>query len=80
MSRRRRHEVAVVIDRITVRKKSRARIAEAVEAALGMGRGVLHAAYPEDDRPEPKWRLRTHSQHLSCDGCGRSFDPLTPHN
>ena len=80
VDRRRRHEVEVVVDRITVQKKSRARIAEAIEAALGMGRGVMAAAWPDADRPEPRWRTRTFSQHLSCESCERSFEPLTPHN
>ncbi|MEO1495980.1 MAG: excinuclease ABC subunit UvrA [Planctomycetota bacterium] len=80
IDRRRRHDVAVVVDRITVQQKSRARIAEAVEAALGLGRGVMQAVTPQDDAPEHRWPVRTHSQHLSCEACGRSFDPLTPHN
>ena len=35
---------------------------------------------PSDDVPEPKWRTEIHSQHFACDRCGRSFEPLTPHN
>ena len=80
IDRRRRHEVAVVIDRITVQAKSRARIAEAVEAALGIGRGVMLVVQPDEEKPEDRWPVRVHSQHLSCDQCGRSFEPLTPHN
>ncbi|MGL4511838.1 MAG: excinuclease ABC subunit UvrA [Lacipirellulaceae bacterium] len=80
IDRRRKHEVAVVVDRITVRADARPRIAEAVEAALSLGRGVLQVLTPQDDQPEPRWPLRTHSQHLVCEGCGRSFEALTPHN
>ncbi|QDT70285.1 UvrABC system protein A [Planctomycetes bacterium MalM25] len=80
IDRRRRHDVAVVVDRISVQKKSRRRIAEAVEAALGLGRGVMLVVYPDPDKPESKWQVRVHSQHLTCESCGRSFETLTPHS
>jgi len=38
---RRRHRVEVVVDRTTVRDKSRGRIAESVEHALALGNGVM---------------------------------------
>ncbi|MEM1305034.1 MAG: excinuclease ABC subunit A, partial [Planctomycetota bacterium] len=80
VDRRKKHDVAVVVDRIAVRAKSRARIAEAVELALSVGKGVMGVVYPRDDQPEARWQTKTHSQHLACDGCGRSFDALGPHN
>jgi len=80
IDRRRQHKVEVVVDRIVVRPSARSRIAESVEAALSVGKGVLHVAEPRDDAPEPKWTVVRHSQQLACDRCGRSFEPLTPHN
>lgn len=80
IDRRRRHTVEVVVDRIAIRKKSRSRIADSVESALALGRGVIRVAYASDDVPETRWRTRTHSQHFACDRCGRSFEPLTPHS
>lgn len=80
IDRRARHDVSVVIDRITVQAKSRGRIAEAIEAALSYGHGVMQVLYPVDDQPETRWHVRSHSQHLACEACGRSFEPLTPHN
>jgi len=80
IDRRRRHIVEVVIDRITIRGKARSRIADSVESALALGRGVLRVAYADKDVPETRWRTKTHSQHFACDRCGRSFDPLTPHS
>ena len=45
------------------------------------GQGVLHVARVDDDVPEPKLAGRDrYSQHLACDSCGRSFEPLTPHH
>lgn len=77
---KRKHRVEVVIDRLVVRPALRTRLAEAVEQALAMGKGVMHLAYVESDRPEPQWRVERFSQHLSCGSCGRSFEPLNPHN
>ena len=80
IDRRRRHDVEVVIDRVTVRSDARSRIAGTVENALALGRGVLRVAHPRDDVPETRWQVETHSQHFVCDRCGRSFEPLSPHN
>ncbi|MCH5374511.1 MAG: excinuclease ABC subunit A, partial [Planctomycetes bacterium] len=44
-----------------------------------LGRGVISVAYVNPDLPEPRWQVRTHSQHLACERCGRSFKPMTPH-
>jgi excinuclease ABC subunit A len=77
---RRKHQVEVVVDRVIVRGNQRSRIADAVEAALDLGRGVLHVAFVEDSRPEPDWRVEKFSQHFVCDRCGRSFEPLNPHH
>jgi len=80
IDRRRKHLVEVVIDRVSVKAESRGRIAETVESALSLGKGVMHVAYPEDDVPEARWRTEIHSQHYACDKCGRSFERLTPHS
>ncbi len=80
IDRRRKHSVELVVDRIVVRKGATTRIADSVENTLAFGRGVLRVAYSDDEIPEPRWRVRTHSQHLVCEQCARSFEPLTPHN
>ena len=80
IDRRRKHRVEVVLDRIVVENRSRGRIADSIESALALGKGVLHVGYVADDVPEPRWRVSVHSQHLACGRCGRSFEPLTPHN
>lgn len=80
LTRRRKHEVEVVVDRITIRKEGRGRLAESIENALALGKGVARVAFVDDNTPEPKWQTKTHSQHLACESCGRSFTRLTPHN
>jgi excinuclease ABC subunit A len=80
IDRRRRHDVEIVIDRIVVKPDAKRRIADSIESALNLGKGVLHVAYADDDLPEPKWQTKIHSQHFACEKCGRSFEPLSPHH
>jgi excinuclease ABC subunit A len=77
---RRKHAVEVIVDRIIVRPGGRGRIADAIEAALDLGKGVLHVAHVDDAKDEPAWRVDRYSQHFACDNCGRSFEPLNPHH
>ena len=80
MDRRRKHRVEVVVDRVVVAAKSRSRIAGSVEAALDLGRGLIHVAHCNDNLPEEEWQVDRFSLHFVCQQCGRSFDELTPHN
>ena len=80
IDRRRRHALELIVDRITVRPQNRSRVAESVEAALAISDGIAHTAVVDEDRPEPKWKVKKHSQHYACDRCHRSFEPLTPHS
>ena len=80
LSRRRKHRVEVVVDRAVVRRKTRSRLADSIEAALDLGKGVVLVAKVDDDRAEADWDVERFSQHRSCASCGRSFEPLSPHN
>jgi excinuclease ABC subunit A len=80
VDRRRKHQLEVVIDRLTIREKERGRIAESVAAALSLGDGVLRIAYPREGVVESDWETVTHSQHRACQQCGRSFELLSPHH
>jgi excinuclease ABC subunit A len=80
LSHRRKHQIEVVVDRAIARRATRARLADSVEAALDLARGVVHVVKVEDDKPEKHWTVHRHSQHRSCDRCGRSFDELSPQN
>ncbi len=80
VSRQSLHSVAVVVDRIVVNEKSQSRIADSVESALSLGRGIIDVAYPDDSSDEARWQVVRHSQHLACAKCARSFERLSPHN
>jgi excinuclease ABC subunit A len=77
---RRKHKVEVVVDRNVVKPGTRTRIAEAVEQALDLGRGVMHLAYVDAAKDEPDWRVERYSQHLACTACGRSYETLNPNH
>ena len=64
LNRRSRHNVEIVVDRISIKKASRGRIAESVESALAIGKGVLTIAEPVDKVAEQHWTTVKHSQHL----------------
>ncbi|MEO2011446.1 MAG: excinuclease ABC subunit UvrA [Pirellulaceae bacterium] len=80
LDRRTRHKVEVIVDRVVIRDRNRSRIADSAEHALALGRGVMRVAYPQDDVRESRWKVKSHSQHLVCERCERSFDPVTPHS
>ena len=80
IDRRRKHDVEVIVDRVTVRPGARSRIADSTERALSAGRGVMRACHVDENRDESRWQVDVFSQHYACESCGRSYDPLTPHS
>jgi excinuclease ABC subunit A len=61
-------------------RSARGRIADAVEAALDLGKGIVHVVFVDESQEETKWKVERYSQHFACDRCGRSFEPLNPHH
>ena len=80
LNRRTLHQIEIVIDRVEVKAKSHSRIADSIESGLSFGSGVIRVVVPNDDVPEEHWKTMIHSQHLVCEDCSRSFEPLSPHN
>lgn len=69
---KREHRVEAIVDRIKVDPESRGRIADSIETALDLGRGVIHVIHVENEKPEPDWRVDTLSLHYSCPRCSMS--------
>jgi excinuclease ABC subunit A len=80
LSHRRKHKIEVVVDRAVIRRSTRSRLADSIESALDLGKGVVHVARVGDENDEPRWPVDRFSQHRVCDSCGRSFDELAPHH
>ncbi len=77
LSGRSRHQVELVVDRVVVRRRQAARLADSVEQALAAGDGVVIVQEADDAGGASDLRF---SQHFSCDACGTSYDELTPHH
>ncbi len=75
---RQAHNIAVVVDRISVESKQPSRIADSIEAALDLGKGIIHVAIADTAKDEPQWTQQRYSLHLSCRTCQRSFERQTP--
>jgi len=80
---RREYIIEIVVDRISVAEKSRGRIADSIEAALDVGKGVIHIAYCDREVEESDWRVDRLSLDYSCPSCSsrrrfRTFEELTP--
>ena len=70
LDRYRRHDLDIVVDRVTISAEARARIAEAVEDALKLGEGSVLVVPEKGD----EFLL---SAAFSCDKCGRSIQEPT---
>jgi excinuclease ABC subunit A len=70
LDKKKKHDVELVIDRVTIDVKERDRLADSVETALKEGKGVLLAV---TDKGELNF-----SEKTACPACGISFQALAP--
>jgi len=72
-----KHDIEVVVDRLSVKPTSKRRITDSIETALGLGGGrvVLDMV---DEPAGSSERERTFSEHLACLFDDLSFDELEP--
>lgn len=91
LDRYRRHDIAVVVDRLVVKSGVRARLAEALELALEVGEGAAIAVVSDDQqRPRRKRDAARCSEGAdaereillsaayACADCGLGFEPPSP--
>ena len=72
LSKKRKHDIDLVVDRLIVKEAARSRIAESIETALEMAGGlVVIDAGPGND----EWLL---SESSACSDCGVSFPEIAP--
>jgi len=74
MDRYKQHTIEVVVDRIVAKKGMERRLADSVEAALKMGKGVVNVSSEIDG----VWRDQLFSESYSCAECGFSMPELEP--
>jgi len=75
MDRYKQHTIEVVVDRIVVKEGIDRRLADSIEAALKMGKGLVTLAY-ESPGEEPKEAM--FSENFACAVCGYSLPELEP--
>jgi excinuclease ABC subunit A len=78
LEKNQRHNIEVVIDRLTLDSASALRLAEAVDAALRMGHGTMVVASMADKGSGGKSREKVFSSKNACTRCDLSFEPSTP--
>jgi excinuclease ABC subunit A len=83
LDRRIKHDIEIVIDRLVCDSKSRSRLAEAVEQALGLAHGAVVIAIEKDKQPGRDEADESHenlllSAHYACLHCDRSYEPPSP--
>ena len=81
IDRRRKHEVEVVVDRVDRASPRPARGSPtASRTPWRSAKACCTSPAPTTTCPSTAGETIVHSQHLACDQCGRSFEPLTPHS
>ncbi len=71
LDKRRKHNIEIVIDRLVIRPRVRNRLAESMETALNVGKGMVIAQIGEDHDV-------LFSAEAACVDCGVSFSRLEP--
>ena len=80
IDRRTKHEVEIIVDRVTLDPAARGRVAESVQKTLDLGKGWMRVARVSETVGERDWRVDLYSLHKACLTCGQSFEDLTPHS
>jgi excinuclease ABC subunit A len=75
LSRYENHDIAVVVDRLSIRAEDRDRLADSVETALRTGEGLLEVLVHRS-RKEPE--ALVFSERFACTSCGTSLTELEP--
>ncbi len=75
LDKKKKHTIDVVVDRLAMSDKLRARLTDSVETALRTGDGVLVALI---ETKKGAWSEKLYSERNACIPCGISFDTLTP--
>ena len=72
LDKKSKHDIALVVDRLVVKRSERARLTDSVELTLKEGKGTLVALTGASQE------ARTFSRDRACHACGLSFGELSP--
>jgi excinuclease ABC subunit A len=74
LNRRQNHDIAVVVDRLTVRVADRGRLSDSIETALKAAEGLVEIVRHGNGTPKPV----VFSERYACPKCGLSLPELEP--
>ena len=75
LKKQEKHNIEVVIDRLSVKKESQTRITDSIETALKLANGLVIIEFVDK---KGKDRERTFSEKLACHNCSLSFEEMEP--
>ncbi len=78
LNRRQNHDVAVIVDRMTVRASDRRRLADSIETALKAADGVVEVVRYPSGSVRGTGESTVFSERFSCPKCGLSLPELEP--
>jgi len=78
MDRYKQHTIEVVVDRIVKKEGLERRLADSVESALKMGKGVVNISTQTPGSEGEEWSDMLFSESFSCAECGYSLPELEP--
>ncbi len=76
LEKKQSHEIELVVDRLVISAKGRARLADSVETSLKWGNGLLLTLHRRD--AAAPWQERLFSSQNACPDCGVSYGDFTP--
>ena len=86
LDRYKKHDIEVIVDRLIVKKRIRSRLADSVETALRLGKGIVIVSRATSHKPQATSQKQKpeasgdllFSEHFTCVKCGISFGELSP--
>jgi excinuclease ABC subunit A len=77
LKKQEKHDIAVVVDRLSVKPSAKQRLTDSVETSLRLADGLVILEFV-DLPADAEHRERIFSEHLACAECGLSFEALEP--
>ena len=75
LDRNKKHNIDLVVDRLTTSSEEQRRLADSIEIALRYGKGLVKIGLVADGM---QMEERIFSEHFACPDCGISFPEVTP--
>ena len=77
LKKQEKHNIEVVVDRMTVSVESKTRLTDSIETALRLANGLVILDFVDLKAGSPD-KERTYSEHMACHDCELSFEELEP--